>query len=215
MSGVEQGQFTPAGGERLQVAAAGLAAALQDHAAFAAAMRGGTSEQSALAELNDRVTAAAIEWTDAAYTHTGTFVLPLEVEQDDLPYEDDSEEHGEQPAVQARLSLVSRWDLDVSDLAKLITDGRAAHRRARPRESEEDAVVAIGDENAAQALYAILDEAGEPLLRIDGLDVVRGSRLYIAAEQDWDYDDDLDYDPDLLPMTVQPPAGPIVYSEAW
>ena len=139
------------------------------------------------------------------------YVLPSSIEECGACLdcaEDDGEDEPEEPA--SRISVVSRWDLDVLALDVLLAAGREAHRRNRPEETEQDAQVAVS--TPEHALHAIAHEAApDPWLDVPGLRPVVGARVYLAPEEPWRPLDDL---PDVV-LAVQPPAGQVLFSEDW
>lgn len=163
-------QYSEESRGRLAEATAGLVGLLQRYAAEVGAMDGGTSQMGPLFDLNDELTAALAQWNERVDEHTGVLPLPLGDEE----YDDD--EDVEPVLVAGQVSVVSRWDLDITDLGALLAEGRAAHRRLRDEETEQDAELAIQD--AGGALYAILHEKGEPLHDVPGLELVSGARLH-------------------------------------
>lgn len=203
-------QYTAESNRRLQEATATLVCLLQEYASSAGAMRGGSREMVDLHKRNDALRAAVAEWTERASDHTGTTPLLLlgcgdEDEGNQPPQEQEAEP-------QARLSVLSRWDLDIHSLQELIGAGRSAHQRIRPGETDEDAAVAIAD--PAGALYALLYEAGEPWYEIPGVEVVSGVRLYIEPSGGPQVTGDFDsMDDPRDAVTV--PEGLLIFSETW
>ena len=120
------------------------------------------------------------------------------------------------------LTLVTRVDLGVRDTEELLSAGRAAPRRLQPEENEADALVAVNDE--AQAVYALLHEAGEPWLDLPGTGLLAATRLYVAPE---DYDrpgdaddsdddgEDDDFSAEAMVDEVGVPEGTLLFSESW
>ncbi len=111
------------------------------------------------------------------------------------------------------------------------------------RRSEADALVAIGDE--AQAVYALLHEAGEPWLELPGTGLLAATRLYVEPD---DYeppgdaadapgaaagargaaradapdsggadgeDSDDDFSAEAIVEEVAVPEGTLLFSESW
>lgn len=188
---------------------------LRAHAEVLVGLRGGSAEREDLFTENEALGKLLGAWDDAVLDHTGTVVSSGGYDDDEL---DEPEDDG--PV--AVLTLVTRVDLGVRDTAELMTAGRAAHRRLQPEESEADALVAIGDE--AQAVYALLHEAGEPWLELPGTGLLAATRLYVApedydrpgdAEADSDSDLDDDFSAEAMVDEVGVPEGMLLFSESW
>ncbi len=215
---VEMEQFSAGSAAELEVATRALTSALGDYLELVTGLRGGSLDVQRVFAANDVVRREALRWDDAAGDHTGTVPLGLE----DLGEDEDSEEtdaddeasDGE-PETVYEISIVSRWDLEVSDLPALVEGGRAAHRRLQPEESEEDVRVAIPDDDVGPALYALVHERGEPWYDLPGVFVLGGHRDYIDRDGDQpmtaaETEDDL---PELAPLRL--PDGEVVFSESW
>lgn len=201
-------QYSTVSAERLKGAAERLAAAIGAYAADAAGMRGGTSEMAALFQRNEALEAIVKAFAEAAFDHTGTFPFVLGGDYDEDEDEDyDGEDNPDPVAV---LSVVSRWDVGVLDRDRLLEAGRAAHRRNRPDETDDDAAVAVWNEGGA--LYAILHEHGEPWFNIPGLDVVWGARAYVQPSTP---QEPYDGEPDNLVGALFPPDGTVLVGESW
>ncbi len=201
-------QYSEESGQRLAAAADSLIEAIRRYVLDARAMRGGTSEVAALFDRNDALANAVAEFSERAFDHTGTLPLPLQqLEEND--FEEDGAELDDRPDG-GLLSVLSRWNLLVFDEPELLAAGRAAHRRNRPEESEEDAGVAVTD--ASSALYAVLHEAGEPWIRVPGVRVVNAARVYVAPDEP---PAPLPDDPEDFAQAVRLPPGRIIFSEGW
>ncbi|GAB3812498.1 hypothetical protein [Kribbella italica] len=184
---------------------------LRAHAEVLVGLRGGSAEREDLFTENEALGKLLGAWDDAVLDHTGT-VVPSGGYDDDVLADEEDEEDGGPVGV---LTLVTRVDLGVRDTAELLNAGRAAHRRLQPEESEADALVAIGDE--AQAVYALLHEAGEPWLELPGTGLLAATRLYVEPE---DYaipgDEDEDgFSPEAIVEEVAVPEGTLLFSESW
>jgi hypothetical protein len=209
-------QFSAQSAAQLEAATKAFKSALDDYLKLVTSLRGGSVDVQRVFDANEVVRREAMRWDDATGDHTGTFPLGLEDLDDDEDAEDEDDEvSDEEPESVYEISIVSRWDLEVSDVPALIEGGRAAHRRLQPEESEEDAKVAIADDDIGPALYALVHERGEPWYDLPGVFVLGGHRDYIDRDGDQpmtaaDADGDL---PELAPLRV--PDGEIVYSESW
>ena len=208
---VETDQFSADSAAELEVATRALTSALDDYLKLVTGLRGGSRDVQRVFAANDVVRREALRWDGAAGDHTGT--VPLGIE--DLDEDEDDEVGDEEPESVYEISIVSRWDLDVSDVPALVEGGRAAHRRLQPEESEEDVRVAIPDDDLGPALYALVHERGEPWYDLPGVVVLGGHRDYIDRDGDQPMtaaaaEDDL---PELAPLRL--PDGEVVFSESW
>jgi hypothetical protein len=192
---------------------------LRAHAEVLVGLRGGSAEREDLFTENQALGKLLGDWDDAVLDHTGT-VVPSGGYHDADEHEDLVDEPEDDGPV-AVLTLVTRVDLGVRDTEELLSAGRAAHRRLQPEESEADALVAIGDE--AQAVYALLHEAGEPWLDLPGTGLLAATRLYVAPDDyappgdgaedgDGDYDD---FSAEAVVEEVGVPEGTLLFSESW
>lgn len=208
-------QFSPASETGLRTATDALIAALGAYAEAVSGLHGSSRDIQLVFESNEAVRRAAIAWDAAADTHTGTFPLSIqEFDDDDSDIDDDDTDEADAELVYA-LSVVSRWDLEVTDAPALVEAGRKAHLRLTPADSDEDAKVAIQDDDIGPAIYALVHEYGEPWFDLPGVEVLGGHRAYIAAEEDQPMtmaapDDDF---PEGEPLRI--PDGEIVFSEGW
>lgn len=185
-----------------------LSDALVEHATFVSGLHGGSAEMAGLFAANDKIARLVAAWSDRVCDHTGTTPVWVDLDDDELDEddEDDDESHDE-VADGDVLSVISRWDLLVEDVEALLAAGRAAHRRNRPEETDEDAAFAV--DGPAMAIYAVLHESGEPLLRLPGVGRVQGVRLFIRP------DDLPDAFGDEISREVTQPAGEVLFSEDW
>lgn len=191
---------------------------LRAHAEVLVGLRGGSAEKEDLFTENEALGKLLGAWDDAVLDHTGTVVSSGGYDEDD-----DLDDEPEDDGPVAVLSLITRVDLGVRDTGELMNAGRAAHRRLQPEESEADALVAIGDE--AQAVYALLHEAGEPWLELPGTGLLAATRLYVEPEDyappgdedDGDDDDsqDDDFSAEAMVEEVAVPEGTLLFSESW
>lgn len=204
-------QFSAQSAARLETATQALKLALDDYVKTVTQLHGGSIDVQKVFEANDVVRREAVRWDDAVGDHTGTFPLAVEDYDDELDDDECEESADAEPESAYEISVVSRWDLEVSDVPALIEAGRAAHRRLRPEESEADACFAIADDGIGQAWYALVHERGEPWYDLPGVFVVGGRRDYIdrggdQAMSDAEADDD-------APMRL--PVGELLYGESW
>lgn len=124
-------------------------------------MRGGSSELAGIFEVNAQVEQSLAAWSERAFDHTGTFPVSLAGMGDESETVDDDHNGDDDFADGTPLTVVSRWDLVVSDVEALVASGRQAHLRDRAGEhEEEDAAVAVS--GVAQALYAVCISAVSP-----------------------------------------------------
>ncbi|MBI1378538.1 MAG: hypothetical protein GC157_13790 [Frankiales bacterium] len=203
----EPQQFSEQTSGAINAAVDALVDALRSHAAFVGALRGGSSEMPSLFAANEAVERLITEWSERVFDHTGTFPAVL-VGDPDLDGSDDDEDGWEELTEGDPLTVVSRWDLALVDPGALLDAGRAAHRRNRDEETDEDAAMAIA--TPANALYAILHESGEPWYRIPGVEVIKGARLFIRPDEQpapLSADDEGD--------DVGQPAGEVLFGESW
>lgn len=217
-------QFSTLSAARLREATEELVEVLRRYTEATTAMHGGSAELLTRFAASDAVGAAAARWNERAFDHTGSFVLALADDQLLGDGDDEYEDEGGQLEVVDAVSVVSRWDLAVVDAQALLAAGRAAHRRNRPEEDEQDAVAAIA--NPALALGAVLHERGEPWYELPGVEVGYGVRVYLQpdelqpedssarelGDEDEVGDQQPDDDTDVL-LAVLPPAGRVVFSE--
>ncbi|MEJ5946346.1 hypothetical protein WDZ17_13695 [Pseudokineococcus basanitobsidens] len=211
-----------------------LTTALRRFAEETSLMHGGTAEHRTFEALRAEVERTVVAWHERAQEHSGQSVLPLDDELvtyvgDD---EDDEDDDGPEEVLGpvAALSVVSRWDLEVTDAELLITSGRQSHRRSNPEEDEQDATEAVAD--VAAALQAVLHEHGEPWYSIAGVDPIGGARVFLTpdageepaagyeveqaasevVDADFEEDDPEEWD-SVTP--VMPPTGTVIFSERW
>lgn len=202
-------QFSERTRTALDAAVEGLVEALRRHAHYVGGLRGGSSELAGLFEANAEVESLIDAWNERVGDHTGTFPVSLIRPEEDL--DDDLEDDSELRAVSdaSPISVVSRWDLLVVDVAALVRAGREAHKRVYPGENDEDAAAAVPD--AGQALYALCHDAGEPWYDIPGIEVVRGVRAYVRPDEPatpLSAEDDIE-------ATIVEPAGERIFGESW
>lgn len=222
----------------LRAATEELAAVLRRFTEETALMHGGTAEHRAFEALRTELERVVVAWEERAEEHCGQSVLPLDDElvtyledEGDERDEEDDDDPDEVLGMVAALSVVSRWDLSVTDPELLIASGRQAHRRSNPQEDERDTAEAVAD--APGALQALLHEHGEPWYSIEGVDVVSGARVFLEPDaveesvaghdtEEAGPDDDSEVDDEDLDLedwdsvtTVVPPAGNVIFSESW
>lgn len=229
-------RYSDESARRLRAATEELTAALQRFTEETALMHGGTAEHRAFEALCSEVERTVVAWQERAEEHSGQSILPLDDElvtyTGDEDDEDDEEDDDPDEVLGpvAALSVVSRWDLQVTDSELLIASGRQAHRRSNSEEDEQDTAEAVAD--VASALQAVLHEHGEPWYSIAGVDVISGARVFLAPDvveesaagleadaADPDADDaevdegDLEDWDSVTP--VMPPTGTVIFSEGW
>ncbi len=199
-------QYSESTREAMKAAVEALIEGLRAHASFVARLRGGSSELQGLFVANDEVERLLDRWNEAVFDHTGTFAVSLALPEEQEV--DDELDEEEDPQDGSPLSVISRWDLTLIDAQALLRAGRQAHQRLNPDENDEDAEVAVPD--PAQALYALLHEAGEPWFDLPGVDVAYGARVFIEPDDPVPTPADDDFDAPI----VQPP-GRRLYGESW
>lgn len=211
-------QYSPQSAARLREATEELTAALGRFTEETTVMHGGSAQVLALFGLVEAVASATVAWHARAFDHTGVSAMPLDEDGSVFgPVDDDEQdEEVDGPEVVEGVSVVSRWDLAVLDIDALLAAGRAAHRRNRVEENEQDAAAAVND--PARALYAVLHEQGELWRHIPGVEVAYGARVYLQPDLDQAGDadgmDDLDEEFEPL-QAVLPPPGRVLFSEDW
>lgn len=196
--------YTSESGAALEAALEAAKAQLGAYVDHVRDMHGGSAEMPGLYAAREQLQRAIKDFNDRAFDHTGT---TIDVDWDDEEFEGVTIEVSSGQVV----SVVSRWDLLVDEHEELLAEGRAAHRRNRPEETDDDADVAIT--TAPHALYAILHENSEPWFDLPGMRFLAGARLYVLPN-DGVVEPPPD-DPNQLQDWVAPPPGPIPFSEAW
>lgn len=161
--------FSSESSERLVHATAALLQGLQQYVSDVRAMTGRSAEIPALFARNRNVETLVRAWNDAAIDYTGTAPLLLaerpslgEAQLDAVEESDSTEDVIAAPL----LSVVSRFDLVISNADDLLASGRAAYRRMWPDEDSDDVAVAIP--SPAHALSAIMNATGEPWITCRG-----------------------------------------------
>ncbi|SDV00710.1 hypothetical protein SAMN04488544_3360 [Microlunatus sagamiharensis] len=209
----ELDQYSDETRSRLKAAADAFATAIEQHTARLLELSGGSTQVHEVFGLNATVRRAAASWDDAVFDHTGTFPLAVDLDEDD---EDDvlDDDEEEDLSSEVSVSVVSRWDLEVTSVEDVVAAGREAHRRNNPDESDQDARARIGDRGVGQALYALVHDFGEPWFEIPGLELAGAHRVYVARDEQLETTDDEDEDEDeSLPIVI--PGGEVLYRESW
>jgi hypothetical protein len=111
-------QFSAQSATQLVAATKALKSALDDYLKLVTSLRGGSVDVQRVFDANEVVRREAMRWDDATGDHTGTFPLGLEDLDDDEDAEDEVSD--EEPESVYEISIVSRWDLEVSDVPTLI-----------------------------------------------------------------------------------------------
>ncbi len=155
-------------------------------------------------------------WNDAAGAHVK--VSPLRLVDDDWAnYEEEEDGDGEpgERAIPRRLSIVSRYDIDVTDPDALFTAALAA-REGQGHAPEEMTQEAIRRAGVGNAIYTVR-HGGAPYTDTPGLELRGGRTVYLAQDPTGpDPAPGLDTDetdPDLR-LTL-PPTGRIEFIETW
>jgi hypothetical protein len=196
-------QYSDATREAMIAAVEALVEGLRAHASFLGGLGGGSSEAKALFDAHENVERLLVTWNERVFDHTGTFPVSLfRPDNEDVTLDEETAHDG------APLSVISRWDLSLVDAQALLRAGRQAHQRLNPHENDEDAEAAVPD--PAQALYALLHEAGEPWFDLPGVEVVSGARVFIEPDDPVAPPAEDDFDAPI----VQPP-GRRLYGDSW
>lgn len=196
-------QYTDESREALTTATERLIDTLRRHTDYLLGLRGGTAELAGLFDQQQAMNDMVASWNEAVSDHTGTSAVYLIDDDDDEDEDDDDEEE----AVQAGelISVVSRFDLVVTDPDAALESGRKAHRRMWPDENDEDTEAAVG--RVVDALYSVGHEAGEPWFELPGVEPAGGIRLFVAVEEHQPFEPD----DDEFPV----PGGTTIRSESW
>lgn len=208
----ELDQYSDESRRRLRAAANAFVKEIEQHTARLLELGGGSGQALEVFELHDTLRRAAASWDDAVFDHTGTFPLAIEIDEDDDAQDDDGYDAEEDAPSEVSVSVVSRWDIEVTSVEEVVAAGREAHRRNNPDESEEDARLRIGDAAVGQALYALVHDFGEPWFEIPGLELAGAHRVYVARDEQVEVGADEDAD-DSPPLVV--PDGEVLYRETW
>jgi hypothetical protein len=201
-------QFSAITGSALRASAESVAQLALRYADLAAAMRGSTRDVAAIHSLNDELAEVVGDLNDRILDHSGTLALVmLDAEDEDEEFDDPGDSG---PAAEAgtRLSVVSRWDVAVTDPGALLEAGRAAHLRQHPEDEAEDARLAIPDVGAA--LWEVLGDDGHLWCNVPGIEPLCGLKAGIAPE-----DGETATDGDDLGEALTLPAGEVFRTEAW
>ncbi|MGZ0150184.1 hypothetical protein ACXJJ3_24195 [Kribbella sp. WER1] len=178
-----------------------LAERLQAHTDALLAMTG-DEDHTTLFEHNAALEGVVEDWNDAVFEHTGTTALLLDDATDD---EDDESTEPDQ-----LISVVSRFDLRITDLDELLEAGRAAQER-HPAELDES-----GDrdpvDSAEQAIYEISREVGEAWFELPGTELLAGARAYVVPESPFE---PLDADAEDVVTELIAPNGTATHAETW
>lgn len=174
--------WTAEGAERLRLAAAEAANALQEHADTVAKLTK-KSPFSARVEASDRLLPALLEVAKAQFEFTGNSgplgLLFSLVDEDDDEEDDESDE----PVATTGLSILQRRDYRVSDEDSVIARGREAYLRVWPDDTKQEAAEDVT--SLGRALYQLAHDAGtwDVLDRLEGLSPAGGSLVVVANEE--------------------------------
>ena len=199
----QDADFTPwttDGADRLRLAAAGAATALQRHAEIVGKL---TSESRTfdVIEASNLLLPALLEVANAQFEFTGNSG-PLGLLFSLVDDDDDDDDEVDEQVPTSGLSVLQRRDYRVSDEASVIAQGRDAYRRVSPDDTDTDAskdVTSLG-----RALYQLAHDAGtwDVLERVNGLSPAGGSLVVVANDETLGSDPDewpdelFDHDPD-------------------
>lgn len=159
---------------------------------------------------NERVARLLYAWRDAVLDHSGTVPVTLQDDEWDDDAADDDAEDGDELISSAastpleRLSVVTRFDLEVVDADALLAAGRAA-------EEEHGSTPAAAEQrvqSAALALQAWLHSQEPDWLDLPGIEPLKGVRAYVRPETH-----DLPGHP--LDARVVAPESELAFAETW
>ncbi|MBB6565263.1 hypothetical protein HPO96_14895 [Kribbella sandramycini] len=193
--------FSAESREALAEASRKLAERLQAHTDALLAMN--ADDQTALDEQNAALEELVADWNDAVYEHTGSTPLLLDDDAAE-PTEDDDLEQDH------ILSVVSRFDLRITDLDALLEAGRAAQER-HPAELD-DTTEADPVDTAEQAIFEISREVGEAWFELPGTELLAGARAYVLPEPPFE---PLDPDAEDVVTELIAPNGTPTHAETW
>lgn len=196
-------QYSDESRAALTTATDALIDALQAHRTHLLGLRGGTAELDELFDRQAAIAGVVRDWNEAVSDHTGTDAIALIDDDDD---EDDEEDFEDTEPPEAELiSVVSRFDLRVTDRDAALAAGREAHLQLWTDENEQDAEAAVP--RVVDALCSIGHQAGEALFAVPGVEPAGGIRHFL------DVDEHTPIEPADAEFPV--PTGTITRSESW
>jgi hypothetical protein len=206
-------QFSAASAAALEEAARRLSELALRYASVTSDMRGSTRDVHRLFDLNAELEGAVSEFNERSIDHTGTMPLHLNTadpSDDDDPFEE--EDMDDVPGLDATdyLSVVSRWDVAVTDREALLRAGREAHLRDHPVDAEDDALIAVQDVGAA--IRSLLGDDGRFWFNLPGIEPIQGLKAFFELVEG---DEPTEVDVDTVREAINPPIGPMFYSEVW
>jgi hypothetical protein len=204
-------QFSPQSTAALRDAAQRLSEMALRYVRLTEDMSGSTSELMRIHHLNDELAAAVADVNEKILDHTGTRPLWPHTfdDTDDEPFEDDEEDDPE-IEVDEYLSVVSRWDIAVTNRDEVLEAARRAHLRDNPVDGEADAELAVPDPGAA--LMASLGQSATIWFNTPGIEPLRGVHVGIVPT---DVPEPQEIDIDSIVDNVTPPEGAVFFSEVW
>ncbi|WP_277210981.1 hypothetical protein [Isoptericola croceus] len=129
-------------------------------------------------------------FNDAEFEWCGSFPLALVSTEEDDDLDDDEEP--ERPSTPV-MTMVGRWDFQVTDEDALIEAGRVAYLEAWPDQEREDAELRV--ESLVAAASEVAHRGGpEALEAADGLTPVRAAFEFVLHDDGGD-DEEFDDDP--------------------
>lgn len=207
-------QFSPQSTAALRDAAQRLSEMALRYVDLTEAMSGSTSETMRIFHLNDELAAAVVELNQRVLDHTGTRPLWPHTfdDTDDEPFEEDEEDEEDDPEIEVDeyLSVVSRWDIAVTNRDEVLEAARRAHLRDHPVDGEADAELAVPDPGAA--VMALLGQSATIWFNIPGIEPLRGVHVGIVPT---DVAEPQEIDIDSIVDNVVPPEGAVFFSEVW
>lgn len=204
-------QFSPQSTAALRDAAQRLSETALRYVDMTKNMSGSTSELMRIFDLNDELAAAVVELNQRISDHTGATPLWPHTfdDTDDEPFEEDEGDDAE-IEVDEYLSVVSRWDIAVTNRDEVLEAGRRAHLRDHPVDGEADAELAVPDPGAA--VMALLGQSATIWFNIPGTEPLRGVHVGIVPT---DVLEPQEIDIDSIVDNVVPPEGAVFFSEVW
>lgn len=194
----------------LRDAARRLAEVVLHYADATEGMRGSTGDSLRIFDLNRELEAAVVALNDRAFEHSGSKPLALQRFEDDpeVAFEEDEDEP---PFVAGGfISVVSRWDVAVTDAEELVRAGREVHLRQHPVDAEPDAEIAVPD--PAAALMTIIGDSADLWFNIPGVEPVSGLHVGILPSGEIE---PREVDIEAVLDDVAPPEGTVFFSESW
>lgn len=168
-----------------------------------------------VSDVDEAVTDAVRAWNDAATEHTEIPPLRLvddDVDSDWISDEDEDETEPRQRPLPRWLSIVSRYDVEVTDPDALFAAAQAA-RGDHGYQPEDMTGEAVRRSGVGNAVYEVR-HGDTPYSDVPGVALRGGSTVYLAHDPTGpDPAPSLRADPDL--RRVLPPTGNVEFLETW